>query len=190
MNKNRTDLKFDFWFFTVAIVILLIIGFRLGVLTPLNLIICLLLVASSPFLLKQVIKHGKEEKITKTKLEIIDSMTDEELFKRISELYTGRGFALERYDSKGKGIHVVCERTGVRNGTSFTERGAVLVICSDEIIDIDEFKIFKDELSAKNCTQGMMVTNYRFSPEVIDEAKTSLIALWNRENIRENLHLN
>ena len=80
-------------------------------------------------------------------------------------------------------------REGTRNGEAFTERGAILVICTDELIDIEAFDNFRFEMKQRACTQGMIITTSRFSPEVIDASKEALITLWNRESLRDNLNI-
>ena len=65
----------------------------------------------------------------------------------------------------------------------------VLIITTDNVIDISDFNNFLTEMKQRACTQGMMITTSRFSPEVIDAAKEALVTLWNREDLRDNLNL-
>jgi len=136
--------------------------------------------------------HGKKagtEAVAESKMQKVEAISEEALTAKITALYTGRGFALEPYESEFPGSHFVCTREGTRNGESFTERGAVLIITTDNVIDISDFNNFLTEMKQRACTQGMMITTSRFSPEVIDAAKEALVTLWNREDLRDNLNL-
>ena len=189
MNENKPTLKFEFTFFLIAAILLTLIGLRFGGLTPINIGVCVLLLILAPVLTKILGKKYGTEATAQNKLEKIEAISEEELTSKILSLYTGRGFALEPYESEFPGNHYICVREGTRNGEAFTERGAVLVICTDELIDIEVFDNFRIEMKQRACTQGMIITTSRFSPEVIDAAKNALITLWNRENLRDNLNL-
>ena len=189
MNDNKSTFKFEIVFFFFAVVLLALIGIRFGGLTPLNIGICAVLLILAPILTKILGKKYGTEAVAQNKMERIDAISEEELTTRIKALYTGRGFALEPYESEFSGSHYVCVREGTRNGEAFSERGAVLVICTDEVINIESFDNFRLEMKQRSCTQGMIITTSRFSPEVIDSAKDALITLWNRESLRDNLNL-
>lgn len=189
-KKNKKFItRFDVIFFTISAILILIIGLRFQVLTPLNAIVSFALVASAPFLFAYIDKNHGEEKKFQSKLDIIDSMSEADLAKRISAIYTSRGFAIEPYESEHPGVHMICRRKGVRNGETFIERGAVLVLHTDRLVDISVFHDFKKDLAFMNCTQGMIVTNSRFSPEILDLANNSMIALWGRKELREKFNL-
>ena len=185
MNNKR----FEIYFFLFAIVLLLLIGIRFGGLTPFNIGICLVLLVLAPILTKILGKKYGTEAVAESKMQKVEAISEEALTAKITALYTGRGFALEPYESEFPGSHFVCTREGTRNGESFTERGAVLIITTDKVIDISDFNNFLTEMKQRACTQGMMITTSRFSPEVIDAAKEALVALWNREDLRDNLNL-
>ena len=185
MNNKR----FEIYFFLFAIVLLLLIGIRFGGLTPFNIGICLVLLVLAPILTKVLGKKYGTEAVAESKMQKVEAISEEALTAKITALYTGRGFALEPYESEFPGSHFVCTREGTRNGESFTERGAVLIITTDKVIDICDFNNFTLEMKQRACTQGMMITTSRFSPEVIDTAKEALITLWNREDLRDNLNL-
>lgn len=187
-NKNFIN-RFDIIFFSFAAILILIISFRLHEFTPANAISTFLLVGTAPFLYRYIEKHHGEEKKVQTKLETIDKMTEKELANRIASIYTGRGFAIQNYDSPNRGIHMVCKRKGVRNGKNFLEKGLVLVIHTEDVVEYHEFTAFLSEISSLAATQGMMVTNSRFSPEIVDEAEKQKIALWSRSELREKFHL-
>lgn len=189
MNENKPTIKFEFTFFLIAAILLVLIGVRFGGLTPFNIAICVFLLVLAPILAKILGKKYGTEATAQNKLEKVEAISEEELTSKIVSLYTGRGFALEPYESEFPGSHYICVREGTRNGEAFTERGAVLVICTDELIDIEVFDNFKLEMKQRACTQGMIITTSRFSPEVIDAAKDALITLWNRENLRDNLNI-
>lgn len=185
MNNKR----FEIYFFLFAIVLLLLIGIRFGGLTPFNIGICLVLLVLAPILTKVLGKKYGTEAVAESKMQKVEAISEEALTAKITALYTGRGFALEPYESEFPGSHFVCTREGTRNGESFTERGAVLIITTDNVIDISDFNNFTFEMKQRACTQGMMITTSRFSPEVIDAAKEALVTLWNREDLRDNLNL-
>ena len=185
MNNKR----FEIYFFLFAIVLLLLIGIRFGGLTPFNIGICLVLLVLAPILTKILGKKYGTEAVAESKMQKVEAISEEDLTAKITALYTGRGFALEPYESEYPGNHFVCTREGTRNGESFTERGAVLIITTDKVIDIGDFNNFTLEMKQRACTQGMMITTSRFSPEVIDAAKETLVTLWNREDLRDNLNL-
>lgn len=185
MNNKR----FEIYFFLFAIVLLALIGIRFGGLTPFNIGICLVLLVLAPILAKVLGKKYGTEAVAESKMQKVEAISEEDLTAKITALYTGRGFALEPYESEFPGSHFVCIREGTRNGESFTERGAVLIITTDKVIDIGDFNSFTLEMKQRACTQGMMITTSRFSPEVIDAAKEALITLWNREDLRDNLNL-
>lgn len=185
MNNKR----FEIYFFLFAIVLLLLIGIRFGGLTPFNIGICLVLLVLAPILTKILGKKYGTEAEAYSKMQKVEAISEEALTSKITALYTGRGFALEPYESEYPGNHFVCTREGTRNGESFTERGAVLIITTDNVIDISDFNNFLTEMKQRDCTQGMMITTSRFSPEVIDAAKEALVTLWNREDLRDNLNL-
>ncbi|MGP1613225.1 MAG: restriction endonuclease [Catonella sp.] len=189
MNDNKPTFKFEIAFFLFAAILLALIGIRFGGLTPLNIGICVVLLILAPILTKILGKKYGTEAAVQNKMEKIDAISEEDLTARIKALYTGRGFALEHYESEFPGSHYVCVREGTRNGEAFSERGAVLVICTDKIIHIEDFDNFRLEMKQRGCTQGMIITTSRFSPEVIDAAKDALITLWNRESLRDNLNI-
>lgn len=189
MKENKPTFKFELIFFLFAIILLALIGIRFGGLTPFNIVICAVLLILAPILAKILGKKYGTEAVAQNKIEKIEVISEEELTSKITALYTGRGFALEPYESEFPGSHYVCIREGTRNGEAFTERGAVLVICTDELIDIEAFENFRLEMKQRACTQGMIITTSRFSPEVIDASKDALITLWNRESLRDNLNL-
>ena len=189
MNENKPTFKFEITFFLFAVILLVLIGIRFGGLSPFNIGICVLLLILAPILTKILGKKYGTEATAQNKLEKIEAISEEELTAKIIYLYTGRGFALEPYESEFPGKHYICVREGTRNGEAFTERGAVLVICTDELIDIKTFDNFRLEMKQRACTQGMIITTSRFSPEVIDASKEALITLWNRESLRDNLNL-
>lgn len=189
MNENKPTIKFEFTFFLIAAILLILIGIRFGGLTPFNIAICVFLLVLAPILAKILGKKYGTEAASQIKMEKIEAISEEELTAKITSLYTGRGFALEAYESDFPGTHYVCVREGIRNGEAFTERGTVLVICTDEMIDIKDFDNFKLEMKQRACTQGMIITTSRFSPEVIDASKEALITLWNRESLRDNLNI-
>ena len=189
MNKNKSTHKFEFVFFIFSVILIALVGLRFGGLNPLNIAICTLLIILAPFLTKLLGKKYGTEAAAQIKMEKIDEISEDDLASRIRALYTGRGFALETYESDFPGRHYVCTRNGTRNGESFTERGAVLIIATEDIIDMNIFNHFLLEMKQRACTQGMIVTTSRFSPEVIDAAKDNLITLWNRENLRDSLNL-
>lgn len=188
-KKKRKISKFDLIFFGIAMILILAIGIRFHELTPLSGISTLLLVGTAPFIYKFIEKKYGEEKKIQSKLDIIDSMTEKELANKIAAIYTNRGFAISYYDSVQKGVHMTCQRKGVRNGENFIERGLVLVIHTKEMIDYSEFLTFLSDIRKMNAAQGMMVTNSRFSPEIIDEAKKNKVALWGRAELREKFKL-
>lgn len=186
---NNEKFKFEIFFFLFAAIILVLIGIRFGGLSPFNIAICAFLLILAPVLTKILGKKYGTEAKAQSKIEKIEAVSEEELTSKIISLYTGRGFALEAYESEFPGSHYICVREGTRNGEAFTERGAVLVICTDELIDIEAFDNFRLEMKQRACTQGMIITTSRFSPEVIDASKEALITLWNRESLRDNLNL-
>ena len=186
---NNEKFKFEIFFFLFAAIILVLIGIRFGGLSPFNIAICVFLLILAPVLTKILGKKYGTEAKAQSKIEKIEAVSEEELTSKIISLYTGRGFALEAYESEFPGSHYICVREGTRNGEAFTERGAVLVICTDELIDIEAFDNFRLEMKQRACTQGMIITTSRFSPEVIDASKEALITLWNRESLRDNLNL-
>ena len=181
--------KFELYFFLFAIVLLVLIGIRFGGLTLFNIGICLVLLVLAPILAKVLGKKYGTEAEAYSKMQKVEAISEEDLTTKITTLYTGRGFALEPYESEFPGSHFVCTRNGTRNGESFTERGAILIITTDKVIDIGDFNNFTLEMKQRACTQGMMITTSRFSPEVIDVAKEAMVTLWNREDLRDNLNL-
>ena len=189
MNNNKPTIKFELAFFLFAAILLVLIGIRFGELSPFNIGICALLLILAPILTKILGKKYGTEATAQNKLEKIEAISEEELTSKIISLYTGRGFALEPYESEFPGSHYVCVREGTRNGEAFTVRGAILVICTEELIDIEAFDNFRLEMKQRACTQGMIITTSRFSPEVIDASKEALITLWNRESLRDNLNI-
>lgn len=189
MNENKPTFQFELIFFIIAAILLALIGLRFGGLNPFNITICGILLILAPFLTKLLGKKYGTEAAAQNKMEKLSEISQEELAAKIKSLYTGRGFALEPYESEFPGNHYVCVREGTRNGEAFIERGAVLVICTDELIDITAFNNFRLEMKQRACTQGMIITTSRFSPEVIDIAKDALITLWNRESLRDNLNI-
>lgn len=188
-NKKKTGGNFDLIFFAVSAVIVTIFGLNKGVLNPVNAALSFLLIALSPFIFKFLMKNKTEEKKEESAYEIIASLSEEELAKRVSSIYTGRGFALTPYESKEKGIHLICERKGVRNGEDFVERGAILILKTDEMFELEDYMKFKSDLSLFHCSQGMIVVSSRFSPEVTDLAKAEKIALRERAELREKFNL-
>lgn len=188
-KKKKPFNKFDLIFFSLSAIIILIISLRLHELNFINTIGTLLLVATAPFLYKFIEKRYGEEKKIEEKLFTIDSLTEKELAGKIASIYTGRGFALSYYTSEERGIRFLCQRKGVRNGDDFLEKGLVAVIQTPESVHYHEFLKFREEMKEKGASQGMMVTNGRFSPEIIDEAKELKIALWGRPELREKFQL-
>ena len=179
MNNNKPTIKFELAFFLFAAILLVLIGIRFGELSPFNIGICVLLLILAPILTKILGKKYGTDATAQNKLEKIEAISEEELTSKIISLYTGRGFALEPYESEFPGSHYVCVREGTRNGEAFT----------DELIDIEAFDNFRVEMKQRACTQGMIITTSRFSPEVIDASKEALITLWNRESLRDNLNI-
>lgn len=188
-KKKKNINKFDLIFFSVSALLILVIAFRIHDLTPTSVISTFLLVISAPFIYKYIEKKYGEEKKSEIKLNTIDNMSEKELGNKIASLYTGRGFAIRPYDSDERGIHLVCQRKGVRNGEDFLEKGLVLIIHTTDLIDYKEFLTFLSEMKSEGATQGMMVTNSRFSPEIIDEASAHKVALWSRAELREKFHI-
>lgn len=189
-EKKRNPIsKFDIIFFTISFVLIIIIGLRFHELTLSNAVPTFLLVASAPFIYKYLEKNHGEEKKVQSKLDIIDTMTETELAKRIASIYNSRGFAIQYYDSVQPGVHMICQRKGVRNGETFIERGLILVIHTTEPIEYSDFLSFSSDIRSMNATQGMMVTNSRFSPEILDEANKYKIALWGRKELRDKFRL-
>ena len=168
MKENKPTFKFELIFFLFAIILLALIGIRFGGLTPFNIVICAVLLILAPILAKILGKKYGTEAVAQNKIEKIEVISEEELTSKITALYTGRGFALEPYESEFPGSHYVCIR---------------------ELIDIEAFENFRLEMKQRACTQGMIITTSRFSPEVIDASKDALITLWNRESLRDNLNL-
>lgn len=188
-DKKKKISKFDIIFFSISAILILIIGLRFHELTPLNAIGTFFLVGTAPFIYKYIEKNHGEEKKFQTKLDTIDSMTEKELANKIASIYTNRGFAISYYESDNRGIHMICQRKGVRNGEDFMERGLVLVIHTKELVEYHEFLAFLDEIKSMAATQGMMVTNSRFSPEIVDEAQNHKIALRSRSELREKFNI-
>lgn len=189
-KKEKKPLpKFDIIFFIFSATLILTIGFRFHELTPTSAIGTFLLVGTAPFIYKYLEKKYGEEKKFQSKLEKIDTMTEKELSNKIASLYTNRGFAISYYNSVQKGVHMICQRKGVRNGEDFVERGLVLVIHTTEMIDYSEYLTFLSDIKEQQATQGMIVTNSRFSPEILDEAPANRIALWGRAELREKFNL-
>lgn len=180
---------FELYFFLFAAILLALIGVRFGGLTPFNVGICVAILILAPVFAKILGKKYGTEAVAESKMQKVEAISEEELTEKITSLYTGRGFALEPYNSLLPGSHYVCIREGTRNGEAFTERGAVLIICTDKVIDMEAFSNFTLEMKQRACTQGMIITTSRFSPEVIDAAKEALVTLWNREDLRDNLNL-
>lgn len=180
--------KFEFYFFTFATILLIIIGLRFDGISLINVAICALLLVLAPIILKPLSKKYGVDAVAQINLSKLSNMGETELKERITAIFTGRGFSLAPYVSEfGSGY--ICTRSGVRNGTPFTERGALLIIYSNLLIELEVFNDFKLKMKKENCSQGMIITTSRFSPEVIDSAKGSLITLWNKESLRDNLHL-
>ena len=123
MNNKR----FEIYFFLFAIVLLLLIGIRFGGLTPFNIGICLVLLVLAPILTKILGKKYGTEAVAESKMQKVEAISEEALTAKITALYTGRGFALEPYESEYPGNHFVCTREGTRNGESFTERRECLI---------------------------------------------------------------
>ena len=188
-TMKNNEYKFEFYFFIFAVMLLALIGLRLGGLNIINIVICAVLILLAPVLSNVIGKKYGTDAREQDKLEKIETISEEDLTEKIKALYTGRGFALEPYTSDFQGSRYVCVREGTRNGRPFTERGAVLIICTDKVIDIEDFNNFKLEMIQRVCTQGMIITTSRFSPEVIDASKEALVTLWNRESLRDNLSI-
>lgn len=187
-TEKKTKTKFEFYFFTFAAILLILIGIRFDSINPVNVTICVVLLVSAPVILKPLSKKYGSDAALQIKLDKLENMSESELRERITSLFTKRGFTLSSYPSK-TGSSYICTRKGVRNGETFIEKGALLIICSDALIGLDIFNSFKLKMKETHCSQGMMITTSRFSPEVIDSAKNSFVTLWNKEGLRDNLHL-